>query len=216
VTRFVNRLAAGQALASHLSAYRDRDDVLVLGLARGGVPVAAEVAAALHAPLDVFVVRKLGLPGHQELAMGAIASGGAVVHNASVLSHAEVSPETLQAVTTREQAELLRREASYRGQRPALPVKGRTVLLVDDGLATGTSMRAAIAALRLQSPRRVVVAVPVGAAETCAELANEVDDVVCAETPPDFFAVGMHYHDFRPTTDDEVRGLIEYAGGSSQ
>jgi putative phosphoribosyl transferase len=185
--------------------------VLVLGLPRGGVPVAYEVAQALGAPLDVFLVRKLGVPGDDELAMGAIGSGGIRVLNHDVIGQAGISPGTIEAVARREQQELERREQLYRGQRPPLDVRGRTVILVDDGLATGSTMRAAAVALRRLRPGKVVVAVPVGAAETCDDLRGEVDDVVCAETPAAFVAVGAWYADFAQTGDDEVRQLLQQA-----
>jgi len=205
---FRDRIEAGQVLASHLSHYADRDDVLVLGLPRGGVPVAFEVARALHAPLDVFVVRKLGLPGHPELAVGAIASGGVRVLNDEVVRAFDLPPELIDAVAEREERELERRERAYRGDRPRLDVQGRTVILVDDGLATGSSMRAAVEALRSQHPARLVVAVPVGARDTCQELKCEADEAVCAHTPEPFRAVGLWYDDFSQTSDAEVRQLL--------
>jgi len=205
---FRDRIEAGQVLASHLSHYADRDDVLVLGLPRGGVPVAFEVARALHAPLDVFVVRKLGLPGHPELAVGAIASGGVRVLNDEVVRAFDLPPELIDAVAEREERELERRERAYRGDRPRLDVQGRTVILVDDGLATGSSMRAAVEALRSQHPARLVVAVPVGARDTCQELKCEADEAVCARTPEPFRAVGLWYDDFSQTSDAEVRQLL--------
>lgn len=205
-TRFADRRAAGRALAAELGAWRGRDDVVVLGLPRGGVPVAAQVAAALAAPLDVFLVRKLGLPGHEELAMGAIASGGAVVRNEAVV--AMVSDDDFAAVRDREQRELERRERSYRKGRPPIPLAGRTVIVVDDGLATGASMRAAVTGLRTRAAARLVVAVPVAAASACADLRRLADDVVCLEAPETFVAVGHHYDDFAPTEDEEVRRLL--------
>lgn len=210
--RFRDRREAGRELARALAAYADRDDVVVLGLPRGGVPVAAEVARSLHAPLDVCVVRKLGMPGHEELAMGAVASGGVTVTNPEVLEQAAVRPAGFAAVRDRELAELGRRERAYRGDRPAVEVAGRTVVVVDDGLATGASMRAALAALRRRGPARLVAAVPVAAVETCAELVGEVDDVVCARTPRPFVAVGLHYDSFPSTTDEEVRAALAAAG----
>jgi putative phosphoribosyl transferase len=208
---FVDRRQAGRFLAAALSSYRGRDDLLVLGLPRGGIPVAFEVAVALGAPLDVFVVRKLGVPGYEELAMGAIASGGVRVLNESVTASLRIPAAVIDAVAREEEGELRRRETAFRGSRPAPEVAGRTVLLVDDGLATGSTMKAAVAALRAQQPRRVVVAVPVAAPETCAELRRHVDEVVCAATPRPFYAVGQWYADFRQTTDHEVRHLLEEA-----
>jgi predicted phosphoribosyltransferase len=210
---FRNRADAGRVLAGRLEAYANRPDVLVLALPRGGVPVAFEVARALHAPLDLFLVRKLGLPGHEELAMGAIASGGVRVLNEEVVRLLRVPPEVIDLVAADEQQELARREQAYRGDRPPLDVHGRTVILVDDGLATGSTMRAAVAALRRLGPSRIVVAVPVAAAETCAELATEVDDMVCVQTPEPFRAVGLWYQDFSQTTDEEVRALLQQTQG---
>jgi predicted phosphoribosyltransferase len=208
---FRNRTHAGRVLAAKLSAYADRPDVLVLGLPRGGIPVAYEVARALRAPLDVYVVRKLGLPGREELAMGAIATGGVCVLNEDVVRKLDIPADVLQAVAAAEQEELTRRETAYRGDRPTPDVRGRTVILVDDGLATGSTMRAAVAALRRLGPEHLVVAVPVAAAETCDELRAEVDDLVCAFTPDPFRAVGLWYEDFSQTTDDEVHELLERA-----
>ena len=206
---FRDRTDAGQALAQELRAYASRDGVLVLALPRGGVPVAHEVAAALGVPLDVFLVRKLGVPGHEELAMGAIASGGVRVLNDDVVQHLHVPESVIDAVAREEQQELERRAREYRGDRPAPDVRGKTVILVDDGLATGSTMRAAAAALRRQQPARLVVAVPVAAQQTCEELRGEVDEVVCALTPEPFYAVGVWYEDFSQTTDNEVRALLE-------
>lgn len=206
--RFADRLAAGRRLATALAAYRGQGDVVVLGLPRGGVPVAYEVARALGAPLDVFLVRKLGVPGHEELAMGAIASGGVRVLNEDVLEGLRIPPRVVEDVTDIEAAELERRERVYRGGRPPLDVRGRVVIVVDDGLATGSTMRAAVAALRRLEPARIVVAVPTGASETCAMLRDEADEVVCLTTPDPFHAVGLWYDDFRPTTDDQVRALL--------
>ncbi|HWC25470.1 MAG TPA: phosphoribosyltransferase [Solirubrobacteraceae bacterium] len=208
---FADRRDAGRQLAAELTAYRGGDDVLVLGLPRGGVPVAFEVALALQAPLDVFVVRKLGAPGHEELAMGAIASGGTRVLNRRVVEAYGVSEEDMQTVADREAVELARREQAYRGGRPPPSVEGRTVILVDDGLATGASMRAAIVALREQGAERVVAAVPVSSVETCAEFEGLVDEMVCARTPQPFVAVGLWYDDFSATTDEEVRRLLREA-----
>jgi predicted phosphoribosyltransferase len=205
---FENRADAGRMLAAQLAEYRGRPDVLVLGLPRGGVPVAFEVAQALGAPLDVYLVRKLGVPGHAELAMGAIASGGVRVVNQEMLRSLRISSQQLDAVTRTEEAELRRQERLYRGDRPPPPVSGRTVILVDDGLATGATMQAAVAALRSAGPQEVVVAVPVAPPETCAELEAEADRVVCAVTPEPFYAVGAWYRDFSQTSDDEVRELL--------
>jgi len=206
-----DRADAGRSMADKLKRYADRDDVVVLALPRGGAPVAYEVARALGAPLDVFLVRKLGLPGHEELAMGAIASGGVRVLNEDVVQGLEVPAETIDAVAEQEQLELARRERAYRGDRPAPDVAGRIVILVDDGLATGSTMRAAVAALRQRQPGRVVVAVPVGAPDTCELLRREADEVVCAQQPDPFFAVGAWYRDFSQTSDEEVRELLRDA-----
>ncbi|HZV06415.1 MAG TPA: phosphoribosyltransferase [Gemmataceae bacterium] len=217
---FRDRAEAGQILAAKLAPYADRPDVLVLALPRGGVPVGYEVAQALHAPLDVFLVRKLGLPGQEELAMGAIASGGTRVINEEVVGKLNIPDEVIDAVAVEEQRELSRREADYRDGRSLPDVHGRTIILVDDGLATGSTMRAAVAALRRQGPARIVVAVPVGARETCTELRHEADDAVCAQTPEPFYAVGAWYEDFTQTSDEEVRDLLaraaeEYEMGAS-
>jgi predicted phosphoribosyltransferase len=208
---FRDRRDAGRQLAARLSAYAHDPDLLVLALPRGGVPVAYEVARALDAPLDLFLVRKLGVPGHEELAMGAIASGGVRVLNQRVLREAAIPPSAVEAVAADEERELARREREYRGDRPPPDVPGKTVILVDDGLATGASMHAAVQALRLKRPRRIVVAVPIAAPETCAAFRQEVDDVVCAATPDLFFAVGLWYEDFSQTTDEEVRDLLARA-----
>ncbi len=209
---FRDRREAGRLLAAPLTAYAHRPDVLVLALPRGGVPVAYEVARALGAPLDVFLVRKLGVPGHEELAMGAIASGGVRVLNQEIVRALRIPDEVIEAVAAQEQQELARRERLYRGDRPPPDVRERTVILVDDGLATGATMHAAVQALRQQQPARIVVAVPIAAPETCAELSGEVDDIVCAATPQPFHAVGLWYADFSQTTDDEVRDLLARAG----
>lgn len=205
---FRDRSDAGAQLARRLLHYAGRNDVVVLGLPRGGVPVAYEVARELNAPLDVFLVRKLGLPGHEELAMGAIASGGVRVLNEEVVREFGVSPQVIERVAARETAELERREVLYRRGRPAPNVSGRVAILVDDGLATGSTMRAAIAALKPQNTARIVVAVPVAAPSTCREIGKEVDEMICAETPERFFAVGAWYDDFRQTTDEEIRRLL--------
>jgi predicted phosphoribosyltransferase len=207
-TRFEDRRDAGRQLAESLGHYGARDDVIVLGLPRGGVPVAFEVARALGAPLDVFLVRKLGVPGHEELAMGAIASGGIRVLNDDVLSAAAVGPGEIERVAARELERLERQELAYRGDRPSLDVRGRVAILVDDGLATGATMRAAIAALRNHGAGMIVVAVPTAPPETCEALRREVDEVVCARTPDPFTAVGIWYRDFTPVSDEEVRELL--------
>ncbi|MFL5612257.1 MAG: phosphoribosyltransferase [Gemmatimonadaceae bacterium] len=209
--RFTNRTDAGQRLATALVRYSGRDDVTVLGLPRGGVPVAFEIASALDAPLDVFLVRKLGLPGHEEFGIGAIASGGIRVVDESVLSAYGVTPETLDRITEREQRELERREKLYRDDRPPPAIRDRVVILVDDGLATGSTMRAAIAALRVEGPREIVVAVPVGATETCAAMSALADEVICLATPDPFNAVGLWYDNFDQTGDLEVHELLERA-----
>jgi len=211
IERFRDRREAGQVLADTLTAYAGRPDMLVLALPRGGVPVAYEVARALGAPLDVFLVRKLGVPGHEELAMGAVATGGVRVLNDQVVGALGIPPSVIEAVAAWQQQELARRERLYRGDRPPPDVRGRTVILVDDGLATGSTMRAALAALRRQQPARLVVAVPTAAPETCDELRAEADDVVCATTPEPFHSVGLWYEDFSQTTDEEVRELLERA-----
>lgn len=195
-------------LARSLTAYRGRDDLLVMGLARGGVPVGWEVAVALAAPLEVFLVRKLGVPNWAELAMGAIATGGGVVVNERLVRSLGIAEADLAAAIERETAELARREQAYRGGRPPVGLAGRTVMLVDDGIATGASMLAAVRAVRSVGPAAIVVAVPVGPASACRELAREADDVVCATTPRGFEAVGQVFGDFRQVTDDEVRELL--------
>jgi putative phosphoribosyl transferase len=214
--RFADRADAGRALAAELAGrLPDGADAVVLGLPRGGVVVAAEVATALGASLDVLPVRKLGLPWQPELAMGAIAAAGdavEAVRQEQVLARVRVDPADAEAVRERELTELRRRERAYRGNRPPLTLTGRTVVLVDDGLATGATMRAAVAAVRHSTPARVVVAVPVGSPQTCAELSPLVDELVCLWTPADFRSVGQGYADFRPTSDDEVRGALGVAG----
>src|SRR5271166_5141085 len=208
---FRDRADAGRKLARLLAQYADRPDVLVLALPRGGVPVAYEIARALHAPLDVFLVRKLGVPGHEELAMGAIASGGIRVLNDDVVGPLRIPDRIIEAVTSRELQKLKWRERAYRGNRAALEVRGRTVILVDDGLATGSTMRAAIAAVRRLGPERIIVAVPTAAPSTCEELNHEVDECICCITPDPFHAVGIWYDDFSQTSDEEVRDLLERA-----
>lgn len=206
---FKNRSEAGRFLAQNLEEYTKNPSVVVLALPRGGVPVAYEVADALKAPLDIFVVRKLGVPGHDELAMGAIATGGIRVLNSRVVDYLDISDETIEAVTRREQRELQRRERLYRGPRRAIDVQGKTVIIVDDGMATGSTMRAAVRALRQQKPEKIIVAVPVGARETCESFAKEVDTMcVCAITPEPFDGVGLWYRNFEQTSDEEVRELL--------
>jgi predicted phosphoribosyltransferase len=210
--RFRNRTDAGRQLAEKLAAYANRPDVLVLALPRGGVPVGFEVARELGAPLDVFLVRKLGVPGYEELAMGAVATGGVRVLNDEIVRGLGISEHEIDAAAARELQELARRQRLYRGDRPLPDIAGRTVILVDDGLATGATMRAAIAAVRQQQPARIVVAVPTASPDTCEELKAEADDVVCAMTPEPFLAVGHWYEDFTQTTDDEVRELLARGG----
>jgi predicted phosphoribosyltransferase len=212
---FRDRDEAGWYLASKLPAYAGRPDVIVLALPRGGVPVAFEVARSLQAPLDVFLVRKLGTPGREELAMGAVASGGGCVFNDVVVDALGITEEEIAEAVARERQELERRERLYRDGRPAPDVRGRTVILVDDGFATGSSMRAAVAALRRRGPARVVVAVPVGAAESCAELREDADEVVCVATPQPFYGVGRWYGNFSQTTDEEVRDLLARAAAET-
>jgi len=210
--RFRNRTDAGRRLAEKLAAYADRPDALVLALPRGGVPVGFEVARALGAPLDVFLVRKLGVPGHEELAMGAVATGGVRVLNDEIVHGLGISQHEMDASMARELRELARRERLYRSDCPPPDVAGRTLILVDDGLATGATMRAAVQTLRQQQPARIVVAVPTASLDTCQAMKAEADDVVCAMTPEPFFAVGYWYEDFTQTTDDEVRELLTRGG----
>ena len=205
---FQDRTDAGRQLAEKLLSYAGRDDVIVLALPRGGVPVAFEVAQRVRVPLDVCVVRKLGVPGHEELAMGAIASGGVRVLNEDVLYVLPDAQSIVEMVTAIEREELKRRERDYRGDRPAPEVRGRTVILVDDGLATGATMRAAAAALGQQGAAKIIVAVPVGAPTTCREIRDEVDDILCLHTPISFMGVGQYYEDFSQTSDEEVRELL--------
>jgi putative phosphoribosyl transferase len=209
--RFDNRQQAGEFLAAKLTAYADRPDVLVLALPRGGVPVGFALARMLHVPLDIFLVRKLGAPGYEELAMGAMASGGVRVVNAEVINILRISDEVIERVAAREQREIDQRERQYRAGLPAPPIWGRTIILVDDGLATGATMRAAATAVRHHHPARLIVAVPTAAPETCAELRAEADEVVCAATPEPFYAVGLWYADFIQVTDAEVRDLLAQA-----
>lgn len=208
---FRDRRDAGKKLAQKLMTYAGRTDVIVLALPRGGVPVAYEVALALRAPLDIFIVRKLGLPGHEELAIGAIASGSARVLNKDIIQYLNISDEAIDAIAQRELQELERRERAYRGNRPPLNVENRTIILIDDGLATGASMRAAVAGLRAQNPAHIVVAVPTAAPETCEALEPEVDQMICATTPEPFYGVSRWYEDFSQTTDEEVKTLLAEA-----
>jgi putative phosphoribosyl transferase len=208
---FRDRTEAGQILASKLTKYQNKGDTVILALPRGGVPVAYEIGKSLRLPVDIFVVRKLGVPGHEELAMGAIASGGVRHINRDIVDQLHIDSKTIDAASRREEKEIERREGLYRGQRPPLDVRHKTVILVDDGLATGSTMRAAIAALRQHQPARIVVAVPAAAPQTCSEIADEVDEIICAATPEPFYAVGQWYQEFSQTTDDEVRELLARA-----
>ncbi len=210
-TAYKDRSEAGRELARKLGAYKDRSDVLVLALPRGGVPVAYEVALALNAPLDVFLVRKLGVPGHEELAMGAIASDGTLAVNTEVMDALCIPEATLGRCIRAEQAELARRDKLYRGQRPPPLVQGRTVIVVDDGLATGSTMQAALAALRQRQPARLVVAVPIAAAATATAVRSIADELVCLRTPEPFYSVSQGYKDFSQTTDQEVRSILNLA-----
>lgn len=209
--RFKDRADAGRQLATRLSRYANRDDVIVLALPRGGVPIGYQIATSLHLPLDGFLVRKLGVPGYPELAMGAIASGGVRVLNEDVVDSFGISMAVIDATAAREAHELERRARAYRGDRPPPDVRGRTVILVDDGLATGSTMKAAVAALRKMGPAAIVVAVPIGAPSTCDEFRTEVEEIVCFDTPEPFSAVGLWYDDFSQTTDEEVTDLLERA-----
>ena len=208
---FPNRTEGGRQLAEELGKYVGREDVIVLGLPRGGVPVAYEVAKRLRAPLDVFIVRKLGVPGFEELAAGAIASGGVRVLNEEVMRAIPYADEAIEAVTVRETAELERREQIYREGRPSPELRDRVVILVDDGLATGATMRAAVKALRQRGAAKIVVAVPVGPPDTCREIEQEADETICLSTPPFFQAVGQYYEDFSQTSDEDVRELLSQA-----
>lgn len=209
--KFKDRTEAGQVLARKLAAYANHEDVVVLALPRGGVPVAFEIATALNVPLDVFLVRKLGVPGQSELAMGAIANGGVRVLNQDIVRSLRLSDAVIDKVAAQEQQELERRERLYRDDRPLPLLHERTVIIVDDGLATGATMRAAIEAIRQQQPARIVVAVPISSPETCRDLAVEVDEIICVETPQPFCSVGLWYEDFPQTTDEEVRNLLKQA-----
>ena len=208
---FADRRDAGRKLAKKFAAYANRSDVLVLALPRGGVPVAYEVASALHAPLDIFIVRKLGLPGHEELAMGAIATGGALVINQDVVRTFNVPQGLIEAVAKKELKELERRERVFRGDRPMREIGGKTVILIDDGLATGASMHAAILGIRSKQPARIVAAVPTAALETCEAFKQKVDEMICATTPEPFYGVSRWYEDFSQTSDEEVQSLLEEA-----
>ena len=210
-TQFRDRTEAGELLAERLAGYANQPDVIVLALPRGGVPVGCEVAQALNAPLDVFVVRKLGVPGHEELAMGAIASGGVRVLNGSVIEGLRISDQVIDVVAESELRELERRERAYRDDRPTPQVRGRTVILVDDGIATGATMRAAVKALRQLEASRIVVAAPTAALSTVREMRPEVDEFVTVMTPADFAGVGQWYEDFSQTTDEEARALLDKA-----
>ncbi|WP_031292661.1 phosphoribosyltransferase [Leptolyngbya sp. Heron Island J] len=207
-TRFRDRTHAGKELANQLTIYANRSDAIVLGLPRGGVPVAYEVAKALNLPLDICLVRKLGVPGHKELAMGAIASGGVRVLNYDVISWLAIADKALEHIADRELRELQRRDRAYRGDRPQPEVCDRTIILVDDGLATGATMRAAIAVLQKQQPKELVVAVPVAPLAGCKTLETEVDKVVCLSNPEPFYAIGLWYKNFAQTTDEQVRNLL--------
>jgi putative phosphoribosyl transferase len=209
--RFRNRTEAGQLLAERLQSYANCPDVLVLSLPRGGVPVGFEVAKALNAPLDICIVRKLGVPGHKELAMGAISLGGTRIINHDVLDWLKISEAAVEAVTSMERRELERRDQLYRGNRPPPDIQNRTIILVDDGLATGSTMRAAIATIQQQAPEYLIVAIPVAPASVCQELRREVDEVVCLLTPKPFYAIGLWYEDFSQTSDAQVRELLEQA-----
>jgi len=207
---FRDRPQAGQLLSKKLAGYANREDVIVLALPRGGVPVAREIARSLRTPLDVFLVRKLGVPGQEELAMGAIASGGVRILNQDIVQAMAIPTHVIDSVTATEVQELARRERLYRGDRPAPDVTGHAVILVDDGLATGATMRAAVAALRRMKPRRIVIAVPIAAVPTRQEFAREVDEIVCLHTPEPFFSVGFWYDDFSQTTDEDIREMLEF------
>jgi predicted phosphoribosyltransferase len=210
--RFKDRKDAGKQLAVRLSDYAGAEDAIVLALPRGGVPVAFEVAQALRLPLDVFLVRKLGVPGHEELAMGAVASGGIRVLNEEVIRSLSISEKQIAAVAAQEEQELMRRQSAYRGDRPEPCIEGKKVILIDDGVATGASMRAAVAAVRKARPACLVVAVPTAAPETCEALGRNVEEIICLDTPQPFYSVGQWYDDFSQTTDREVLDLLRRAG----
>lgn len=210
MNKFSDRYAAGKILASQLQSYLKNPNVIVLALPRGGVPVASEVAKSLSVPLDIFIVRKLGVPGHEELAMGAIASGGTIIFNEDILRQLRISESEIQQVIQSEQQELQRREAIYRGKKTLPKLTGKIIILVDDGIATGATMRAAIKALQKQKPQKLVVAVPVAASSTIDEMSNLVDEIICPVKPVDFYAVGAWYDDFSQTTDEEVYQLLNH------
>lgn len=210
--KFVNRHEAGVLLAGLLRQYAHQPNVVILALPRGGVPVAYEIATALSLPLDVFIVRKLGVPGHEELAMGAIASGGTVIFNEAIIRTLNIDPIAIETVLKSEQQVLLHREQLYRGMRDVVPIKGQTIILVDDGIATGASLRVAITALHKLQPARIVIAVPVGAYDVCEKIHPLVDEMVCPLQPMEFHAVGLWYDSFPQTPDDEVTRLLEKAG----
>ena len=216
IKRFYNRVEAGRILAEKLSGYADRPDVLVLGLPRGGVPVAAEVAKALNAPLDILLVRKLGVPGNEELAMGAIAAGGIRIVNAEVADSMRIADDVMDKVAAREQRELERREQAYRGNLPPPDVHGKTIIVIDDGVATGSTMLAAVAALRILNAGRIIAAVPTIAAATMREIRNAADEIVAVIVPEDFRGVGEWYDDFSQTTDDDVRQILAQAPARSR
>lgn len=209
--QFQDRREAGRLLAAKLENYAGDSTLLVLALPRGGVPVGYEAALALNAPLDVFLVCKLGAPGYEELALGAIASGGTRILNHEVIQHLGISERMIEAITREKEQELERREKRYRGEREAAPIEGRTIILADDGLATGASMRAAVRALKTKRPKAIIVAVPIGSADTCNQIRAEADEVVCAMTPEPFYAVGAWYSDFMQIPDEEVRSLLDHA-----
>ncbi|MDB6065636.1 MAG: putative phosphoribosyltransferase [Pedosphaera sp.] len=209
--QYQNRYEAGEALAAKLRHHAGDPNLLVLALPRGGVPVGYEVATALNAPLDIFLVRKLGVPGYEELAMGAVASGGVKILNDDVIQQVGISGNMIDAIVQEKERELEQQEKIYRGERPPAEIKGRTVILVDDGLATGASMRAAVKAVKKKGPKSVIVAVPIGSVQTCHQLQTEVDEVVCGMTPDPFYAVGAWYSDFMQITDEEVRELLDHA-----
>lgn len=213
MNRFRDRIHAGQYLAAKLQKYAHKPKTIVLGLPRGGVVVAHEIARELALPLDIFLVRKLGVPGYEELAMGAIASGGIQVLNQDVLHSINISRDEIQSITEREENELKRREIAYRNNRPRLDLKDYTIILVDDGLATGATMRAAVTALRKQGPQKIIIAVPTASPETCDEFRAKVDDIICGITPSPFNAVGLWYDDFSQTSDEEVRDLLKKSSG---
>ena len=213
--RFQDRSEAGKILATHVAKAVDDQDIIVLALPRGGVPVAFEVARSLRAPMDIYVVRKLGLPGEEELAIGAIASGGVRVLNRALIAHLQIPEELIERVTAQQSIELERREQLYRGTRGLIPLRGHTTILVDDGLATGATMLAAVRSVRAQQPRRIVVAVPVASSSACEDIREDVDQIVCVVTPEPFLAVGAWYDDFSQTSDSEVRSLLAQSRGEA-